>query len=91
MERVNFAHLRNAFSLPLFRRPGPAFNQQWQRGVNERSDCPGGRRTTKAKSPVFSGPFFGCAGLQLDFPAQQFQGVAEVWVPFEAAIVIGWR
>jgi hypothetical protein len=33
----------------------------------------------------------GCAGAQLDFPAQQFQGVAEVWVPFEEAIVIGWR
>jgi hypothetical protein len=33
----------------------------------------------------------GCAGPQLDFPAQQFQGVAEVWVPFEEAIVIGWR
>ena len=30
-------------------------------------------------------------GPQLDFPAQQFQGVAEVWVPFEEAIVIGWR
>jgi hypothetical protein len=33
----------------------------------------------------------GCAGLQLDFPAQQFQGVAELWVPFEEAIVIRWR
>ena len=32
-----------------------------------------------------------CAGLQLDFPAQQFQGATEVWVPFEEAIVIGWR
>jgi hypothetical protein len=32
-----------------------------------------------------------CAGLQLDFPAQQFHGVTEVWVPFEEAIVIGWR
>lgn len=32
-----------------------------------------------------------CAGAQLDFPAQQFQGVAEVWMPFEQAIVIGWR
>jgi hypothetical protein len=32
-----------------------------------------------------------CAGAQLDFPAQQFQGAAEVWVPFEEAIVIGWR
>ncbi|HEY2404563.1 MAG TPA: hypothetical protein VGI10_01100 [Polyangiaceae bacterium] len=36
-------------------------------------------------------PASGCAGLQLDFPAQQFQGVAEVWVPFEEAIVIGRR
>ena len=33
----------------------------------------------------------GCAGAQLDVPAQQFQGVTEVWVPFEEAIVIGWR
>jgi hypothetical protein len=29
-------------------------------------------------------------GLQLDFPAQQTQGVAEVWVPFEVSIAIGW-
>jgi len=33
----------------------------------------------------------GCAGVQLDFPAQQIQGLAEVWVPFEEAIAIGWR
>jgi hypothetical protein len=26
-----------------------------------------------------------CAGAQLDFPAQQFQGLAEVWAPFEEA------
>lgn len=32
----------------------------------------------------------GCKGLQLDFPAQQIHGVAEVWVPFEASIAIGW-
>jgi hypothetical protein len=43
------------------------------------------------KSPEVSFGAFGCAGAQLDFPAQQFQGVAEVWVPFEEAIVIGWR
>jgi hypothetical protein len=30
-------------------------------------------------------------GAQLDFPAQQLQGVTEVWVRFEEAIVIGWR
>jgi hypothetical protein len=30
------------------------------------------------------------AGLQLDFPAQQIQGFAEVWVPFEEAIAIRW-
>jgi hypothetical protein len=36
-------------------------------------------------------PASSCAGPQLDFPDQQFQGVAEVWVPFEEAIVIGWR
>lgn len=30
------------------------------------------------------------AGLQLDFPAQQIPGLAEVWVPFDEAIVIGW-
>ena len=33
---------------------------------------------------------FGCAGSQLDFPAQQLQEVAEVWVPFEESIVVGW-
>src|SRR5713101_2497201 len=33
----------------------------------------------------------GCAGPQLDFPTQQFQGVAEVWVPFEESIAIGWE
>jgi hypothetical protein len=32
-----------------------------------------------------------CRGLQLAFPAQQDQEVAEVWAPFEEAIVIGWR
>jgi hypothetical protein len=32
-----------------------------------------------------------CAGPQLDFPAQRIRGVAEVWVPFEAAIAVGWR
>lgn len=37
------------------------------------------------------GTAVGCAGPQLDFPAQQFQVVTEVWVPFEEAIVIGWR
>ena len=34
--------------------------------------------------------FFGCAGSQLDFPNQQFQGVAEVWVPFEESIAVAW-
>jgi hypothetical protein len=43
-----------------------------------------------------SGPTTGvfilcCAAAQLDFPAQQLQGVTEVLVPFEEAIVIGWR
>jgi len=33
---------------------------------------------------------FSCAGSQLDFPAQQIQGVAEVWVPFKESIAIGW-
>ncbi len=37
------------------------------------------------------GTGIGCAGPQLDFPAQQFRELAEVWVPFEKAIVIGWR
>ena len=32
-----------------------------------------------------------CAGLQLDFPAQQNQEVTEVWVPFEEEIAIGWE
>ena len=31
-----------------------------------------------------------CAGPQLDFPAQQDQGVAQVWVPFEESIAVGW-
>jgi hypothetical protein len=31
-----------------------------------------------------------CAGSQLDFPAQHIQGVAEVWVPFEESIAVGW-
>lgn len=31
-----------------------------------------------------------CAGSQLDFPDQRIQGVAEVWVPFEESIAIGW-
>ncbi len=30
------------------------------------------------------------AGAQLDFPTQQIQSVAEVWVPFEESIAIGW-
>jgi len=30
-----------------------------------------------------------CAGVQLEFPVQQFQGVPEVWVPFEKSIAIG--
>jgi hypothetical protein len=34
--------------------------------------------------------FFGCAGLQLDFPAQQFFDVSGVWLPFEETIVVGW-
>jgi hypothetical protein len=36
------------------------------------------------------GPEAHCAGLQLDFPAQQLQGVAEVWVPFDEVIAVGW-
>lgn len=32
----------------------------------------------------------GCAGLQRDFPALQVRGVAEVWVPFEGLIAVGW-
>jgi hypothetical protein len=47
--------------------------------------------TMNEKSPEVSFGAFGCAGPQLDFPAQQFQGVTEAWVPFEQAIVIGWR
>jgi hypothetical protein len=43
----------------------------------------------KQKPPEFRG-FFSCAGLQLDFPAQQYQGVAEVWVPFDEVIAVGW-
>jgi hypothetical protein len=38
-----------------------------------------------------AGSSSGGAGPRLDFPAQQFQGVAEAWVPFKEAIVIGWR
>jgi hypothetical protein len=44
--------------------------------------------STSLSKQAFSGC---CAGAQLDFPAQQFQGVAEVWVPFEEAIALGWR
>jgi hypothetical protein len=33
----------------------------------------------------------GCEGPQLDFPVQQIQGVAEVWVPFEGSIAVGWE
>lgn len=32
----------------------------------------------------------GCAGLQLDFPDEQFRGLPEAWVPFEYAVVVGW-
>jgi hypothetical protein len=34
--------------------------------------------------------FLSCAGAQLDFPAQQNQGVADVWVPFDQTIAVGW-
>jgi hypothetical protein len=46
----------------------------------------------EALEPVSdAGPLvFSRAGTQLDFPAQQIQGVAEVWVPFEESIAIGW-
>lgn len=27
---------------------------------------------------------------ELHFPAQQTQGLAEVWVPFEELIAVGW-
>ena len=50
-------------------------------------------QTTKP-SPVGRGlglgTAIGCAGLQLDFPKQQIQGVADAWVPFGEAIAIGW-
>jgi hypothetical protein len=42
-----------------------------------------------APLPSGSGKY-GCAGLQPDFPVQQIQGVADVWVPFEGSIAIGW-
>ncbi len=32
-----------------------------------------------------------CAGVQPDFPAQQIQRVAEVWVPFDEVISVGWK
>jgi hypothetical protein len=32
----------------------------------------------------------GCGGPQLDFPVQQIHGVAEVWVPFDEVIAVGW-
>jgi hypothetical protein len=31
------------------------------------------------------------AALQLDLPAQQFQEVTDVWVPFDESIAIGWE
>jgi hypothetical protein len=50
--------------------------------------------TPRAQPPGGSGPrapAVGCAGLQLDFPVKQDQGVTEVWVPFESSIAIGWE
>jgi DNA invertase Pin-like site-specific DNA recombinase len=32
-----------------------------------------------------------CAGAQLEFSDQQDHGVAEVWVPFEEEVAVGWR
>ncbi len=53
---------------------------------------PDRRRSDKSKKPQFyPGLFFSCAGPQLDFPAQQFLELAEVWLPFEESTVIGWR
>ena len=34
--------------------------------------------------------FGGCAGLQLEFPAQQIHEVGALWVPFEESIAVGW-
>ena len=45
---------------------------------------PQGTRTTLDATQVSEVQI---AGLQRDFPAQQFK----VWVPFEEAIVIWWR
>ena len=30
------------------------------------------------------------AGPELDFPVRQIQGVADVWIPFEESIAVGW-
>ncbi len=48
----------------------------------------GSNRQRKREAP-FSRGLPGCAGLQLDFPAQQFQGVEEAWVPLEGVIAVG--
>jgi hypothetical protein len=34
--------------------------------------------------------FFGCAGAQLEFSAEQDRGVADVWLPFEEDIAVDW-
>lgn len=59
-------------------------------GRTHRASCGRNFKATRrnAKAPLSRG-FPGCAGSQLEFPAQRIRGVAECWVPFEEAIAIG--
>jgi DNA invertase Pin-like site-specific DNA recombinase len=51
-------------------------------------ESPGLQGMSRGQEPSCS--IVGCAGLQLDFPVEQLQGVGDVWMPFEESIAIGW-
>ena len=59
----------------------------WERLTWKTRKPRGGSRPSGAPEVVGND---GCAGSQLDFPARQIQGVAEVWVPFDEVIAEGW-
>ena len=69
----------------------PTWTRQARTPASSAGKSPVHIEVQKSEKPCLHRAFQSCAGPQLDFPALQFQGLAEAWVPFEEAIVIGWR
>jgi hypothetical protein len=68
---------------PRGRRVRPRADLLLEAVLREKTSTPAQERGGRCPRVVARGP-------QLDFPVQQIQGVADVWVPFSESIAVGW-